>query len=452
MIPLKLKDVAAACSAEFSGDGEKKIYSVCTDTRKIEEGCLFIALKGENFDGNAFVEEALSKGAAAAVSSRDVDDDCVLKVQDTCKALSLIAGMYRRRFKIPVIALTGSVGKTTTKEMVHCVISSKYKTLKSLGNLNNQIGMPMTVFSIDETYEAAVFEMGMADFGEISNLSRVAAPTLGILTNIGVSHMETLGSRENILKAKMEILDGMENDAPVIVNADDEYLRDADFGDHEVIWYGIESEKCHIKAEDITSDGMYTDFTADFGGEKQKVHLPTIGIHNVYNALAALAAGVKYGISLSEGAVSLEKYEPSGMRQRVKKAGDITVIEDCYNASPDSMKAALSALSAFKAERKIAVLADMLELGAISEEAHRNVGKMAADFNIDMLFTFGKQAKFIAEGAESLKNVKSFEDKQELTESLLTCVRPGDCILFKGSRGMKLEEVINALYEGWNKK
>lgn len=264
--------------------------------------------------------------------------------------------------------------------------------------------------------------------------------------------METLGSRENILKAKMEILDGMENDAPVIVNADDEYLEDADFGDHEVIWYGIESEKCHIKAEDITSDGMYTDFIADFGGEKQKVHLPTIGIHNVYNALAALAAGVKYGISLSEGAVSLEKYEPSGMRQRVRKAGDITVIEDCYNASPDSMKAALSALSAFKAERKIAVLADMLELGAISEEAHRSVGKMASDFNIDMLFTFGKQARFIAEGAESLKNVKSFEDKQELTESFLACVRPGDCILFKGSRGMKLEEVINALYEGWNKK
>lgn len=334
MIPLKLKDVAAACSAEFSGDGEKKIYSVCTDTRKIEEGCLFIALKGENFDGNAFVEEALSKGAAAAVSSRDVDDSRVLKVQDTCKALSLIAGMYRRRFSIPVIALTGSVGKTTTKEMVHCVISSKYKTLKSLGNLNNQIGMPMTVFSLDETYEAAVFEMGMADFGEISNLSRVAAPTLGILTNIGVSHMETLGSRENILKAKMEILDGMENDAPVIVNADDEYLKDADFSDHEVIWYGIESEKCHIKAEDITSDGMYTDFTAVLGGEKQKVHLPAIGIHNVYNALAALAAGVKYGISLSEGAVSLENTSLRECVRELKRRGILQLLKTVTTQAP----------------------------------------------------------------------------------------------------------------------
>ncbi len=452
MIPLNLKEIAAACGAEFSGDGEKKIYSVCTDTRKIEEGCLFIALKGENFDGNAFVEDALSKGAAAAVSSRDIADPRVLKVSDTCKALSQIAGMYRRRFSIPVIALTGSVGKTTTKEMVHCVISSKYKTLKSLGNLNNQIGMPMTVFSLDETYEAAVFEMGMADFGEISNLSRVAAPTLGILTNIGVSHMETLGSRENILKAKMEILDGMADDAPVVVNADDKHLKDADFGDREVIWYGIKSGKCNIKAEDITSDGMYTDFTAVMDGEKQKVHLPAIGIHNVYNALAALASGVKYSIDLSQGAASLEKYEPSGMRQRVRKVGGIAVIEDCYNASPDSMKAALSALSEFKAERKIAVLADMLELGAISEEAHRSVGKMAADFNIDILFTFGRQAQFIAEGAKGLKNVESFEDKQDLTERLLSCTRSGDCVLFKGSRGMKLEEVINALYEGWNRK
>lgn len=452
MIPLNLKEIAAACSAEFSGDGEKKVYSVCTDTRKIEEGCLFIALKGENFDGNAFVEEALKKDAAAAVSSRETEDSRVLKVEDTRKALSLIAGMYRRKFNIPVIALTGSVGKTTTKEMVHCVISSKYKTLKSLGNLNNQIGMPMTVFSLDETYEAAVFEMGMANFGEISNLSRVAAPTLGILTNIGVSHMETLGSRENILKAKLEILDGMEKEAPVIVNADDEYLKNADFADHKVIWYGIDSEKCDIKAENISSDGMFTDFTAVFAGERQQVHLPAIGIHNVYNALAALAAGSQYGISLSEGAVSLEKYEPSGMRQRVKKAGDITVIEDCYNASPDSMKAALSALSAFNAKRKIAVLADMLELGSISEEAHRNVGKMAADFNIDMLFTYGSQAKFIAEGAEGLKNVKSFKDKEELTESLLSLLCPGDCVLFKGSRGMKLEEVINALYEGWKRK
>lgn len=450
-----LKEIAKACGAELRCENAP-ITSVCTDSRKVTEGCLFVALGGENFDGNNFAAAATEKGAVAAVCSREAGcGDKTLLVGDTLKALSDIAAWYRREFKIPVVGLTGSVGKTTTKEMVHCVVSAGYNTLKNVGNLNNQIGMPMTVFGLDESYEAAVLEMGMADFGEIANLSRVAAPTIGILTNIGVSHMETLGSRENIRKAKLELLGGMEEAAPVIVNADDDMLSVADFGKHPVIWYGIESEKCDIRAEDIEIEGEKTIFTAIYKGKKQRVNLPAVGIHNVYNALAALAAGDLLGIDIEKGAAALENYEPSGMRQRVRKVEGVTVIEDCYNASPDSVRASLSALAAIPCEgRRIAVLGDMLELGSVSEEGHYNTGKIAAETGADMLFTFGERSAMTAKAAKEngLPEVKSFTDASLLTKELQSRIKPSDCVLFKASRGMKLEEIINALYEGWKTK
>lgn len=449
MLEMDLKTVAAACFGKINGEG--KINGVCTDTRKIEKGCLFIALEGENFDGHDFARTAAENGAAAVMCHKKCDcgNAAVITVDDTKKGLLRLSQYYRKMFNIPVVGITGSVGKTTTKEMVYCVLASKYKTLKNYGNLNNQIGMPMAVFDLDNTYEAAVFEMGMANFGEISNLSLVAAPDVGVLTNIGVSHMETLGSQENILKAKLELLDGMKDGAPLIINGDDAFLKDAVISNHPKYYYGIESDKCTIFAENIRNTDKGTAFTAVFPDGEQQVQLPTVGIHHVYNALAAIQVGLLLNVSPEESAKALEGYEPTGMRQRLKNVKGITFIEDCYNASPDSMKAAVSALCSVPKKRKIAVLGDMLELGEISDKAHTFTGELVAKNNVDILMTYGTQGKLIAEGAKSkgMENVFSFDDKQKLSEKLKNTVRDGDAVLFKASRGMKLEDVINYIYE-----
>ncbi|MCR4925319.1 MAG: UDP-N-acetylmuramoyl-tripeptide--D-alanyl-D-alanine ligase, partial [Clostridiales bacterium] len=317
MKEIDLESVAAACLGKLEGSG--KITGVCTDTRKIEKGCLFIALKGENFDGHDFTLKAVENGAVAVMCSKDCEcgNAAVVRVDDTQKGLLRLAKYYRSLFDIKVVGVTGSVGKTTTKEMMHCVLSSRFNTHKNYGNLNNQIGMPMSVFELDDSYDAAVFEMGMADFKEISNLSIVSAPDIAVLTNIGVSHIETLGSQENILKAKLEILDGMKEGTPVVINADDKFLANAVIENHPKYYYGIESNKCSIWADDIKNNDKGTAFTAITEKGEQRVQLPTVGIHNVYNALASIQVGLLLGIPMEVSAKALEKYEPTGMRQRV---------------------------------------------------------------------------------------------------------------------------------------
>jgi len=447
MRKLTTDEIAVAVSGTVTGKNTE-ITSICTDTRKITEGCLFFALVGENFDGHDFAQKAAELGAAAIVCHKRVECDCtVINVFDTRAALLDLAGYYRRLFDIPLIALTGSVGKTTTKEMTYDVISKKYKTLKNFENLNNEVGLPITVFNLDETFEAAVLEMGMNHFGEISRLSRAAKPTMAIMSNIGVAHLENLGSQENILKAKLEILEGLTENAPVILNGDDKFLSGAKISDHPVYYYGIENDECAVKAVNIKEDKLETRFTVLYKEEKTDVVLPTVGIHNVYNALAAFTAGMLMGVDAKSAAEALSEYKPAGMRQRVNVRSGLTVIEDCYNANPDSMKASLKIMSNMDC-RKIAVLGDMLELGEISEEAHRDIGKSVAENKVDYLFTFGEMSKLMAE--EAKKNgveAYSFDDKSELTDLLLKTVKENDCILFKASRGMKLEEVLHALYE-----
>lgn len=452
MIPLKFKEAAAAVksSTELCGSFD----SVCTDTRKITQGSLFIAIKGENFDGHDFAQKAVESGAQAVICEKDCGlGDRQILVESTRLALLDLAGYYRSLFKIPVIGITGSVGKTTTKEMTHAVMSSKYNTLKNEGNLNNEIGVPLTLFRLDKTHEAAVIEMGMSGFDEISRMTKAVRPDAAIISNIGVSHIEHLGSREGILRAKLEILHGMKPDAPVVLNADDDMLITVRPGAHPVTYYGIENEKSLFKAFEITSKENETELAVGFNGGSGRVSLPFPGRHNVYNALAAVAAGSLFGIEPLDGFEALKSYVPAGMRQRINKKFGMTFIEDCYNASPDSQAAALAVLGSMNAKRKIAVIGDMLELGAVSESAHYEVGKKAAENGIDAVFTYGERSLQTAKGAEdgNIGCVKSFLDKEELSKELIGCLKEGDAVLFKASRGMKLEDVIFAVYEALEK-
>lgn len=447
---LTTREIAMAVGGTV--DAEKQINDVCIDSRKVQMGCLFVAIKGENFDGHDFINLAIKNGAHAVMSHKKIKCDVpVIMVEDTSKALLDLSGYYRSRFDIPVVALTGSVGKTTTKEMISEVMSVKYKTLKTQGNLNNEIGLPMTLFGLDRSFEAAVIEMGMNHSGEISRLSKATRPTIGVITNIGVSHIENLGSRENILKAKLEMLDGIQWGSKIILNGDNDLLSKVEDSSYNIQMFGIENKNNTVSATDIKMLDECTKFTVLYSGEKQSVTLPALGLHNVYNALAAILVGLEYEISLKDCAKALENYKPSGMRQRIKKIGDITFIEDCYNSSPDSVKASLCTLKDMGKGRKIAVLGDMLELGEISNQAHCESGLQVAKNKIDMLFTFGEMSKYTVETARQngVDTAYSFDDKEKLAQKLKDTITSGDTVLFKASRGMLLEEVIEAVYENF---
>ena len=429
---------------------DKQVLDICTDTRKIKQGSLFVALVGERFDGHDFVQAAFEKGAVAAVCSKSVDADGeVLLVENTGTALLQIAAYYRSLFSIPFVGITGSVGKTTTKEMVYAVLSEKYNTLKNEGNLNNEIGLPTTVFRLNSDCEAAILEMGMSAFGEISRLAQVAQPNIGIITKIGVSHIEHLGSREGILKAKLEILDGLKPNAPLVVNGDDDLLSTVSLDDRAVITFGIENGSCDYRAKDIEQYGYTTSFTVVWGSNEQRVTIPTVGTHNVYNALSAFAAGVYLGVTPESAADGLSKYTTSGMRQNVRDFNGITLVEDCYNASPDSVRAAVEVLCGMGAKTKVFVFGDMLELGDMSEKAHREVGSLVAAKGVDKFYAYGTMAALAVESAKEngIGFAKSFDDKYELACELKTVLAAGDAVLFKASRGMKLEDVIKSFTE-----
>lgn len=450
MEKLKLSEIATACSGTAST--ELEISGVSIDTRKVKQGDLFICIKGERFDAHRFAQQAIENGAVAVMIHNDIDYDCpYVKVEDTSKALLDLSGYYRSKFNIPLVALTGSVGKTTTKEFTFLVVNSQFKAIKTLGNLNNEIGLPQMLFQLDSSVEAAVIEMGMNHFGEIHKLTTAAKPNAALITNIGVSHIENLGSREGILKAKLEILDGLEKGSPLILNGDNDLLKTVRNDDYKIYFYGIENGD--FKAENIVEENGSTSFDICYYGNRQSVTIPTIGIHNVYNALAAFAVGFVLNIDAQKCADALSRYQPEGMRQKSVSINGITVIEDCYNASPDSMKAAISTLANTSGKRKIAVLSDMLELGDYSAEAHRQVGEIVADNNIDCLFTFGEASIHITERAKELgmKNVFHFSGKEEMSSALLDTIKKGDTLIFKASRGMKLEEVIRKVYNDWEK-
>ncbi len=454
MLEMSLAEIAEAVSGLLKGEN-KTVSSVSTDTRTITEGSLFVCIKGENFDAHNFAEKAAESGAVGVLAEDVVSCSCsVIYVKSTRQAQLDLARYYRSKFHIPVVGITGSVGKTTTKEMISCVMEEKYSTLKTEGNFNNDIGVPRMIFRLDESFGAAVLEMGMSHLGEISALTKAVRPTCAVISNIGVSHIENLGSRENILKAKLEILDGMQESSTLFLNADDDMLSTVKSDKFNIITYGINSEKLDYQAVEIEQNSESTSFVIKAEGINQPVTIPTVGIHNVYNAICAFAVGIFHGVSPERSAAALSKYVPSGMRQKIVRKNNIVFIEDCYNASPDSQKASVNALKSIDGKRHIMVSGDMLELGSYSEEAHRSVGEHAAKAGVDILFTYGKDSFFTAESAEKagLKKVFSFTEKEDLANKILDILKEGDVISFKASRGMRLEEVIKMIYEGMNKK
>jgi len=443
------EEIAKATGGTTTGHAE--VTSVVIDNREVLPGSLFIAILGERLDGHQFIPAAIEAGASAVMAHKDVECSVpVIRVADTTQGFLDLAGSYRNEFDIPVVGLTGSVGKTTTKEMIWCVLKARYNAHKTHLNWNNEIGLPKVLLGLDPSHTAAVIEMGMNHKGEISRLSKTARPTVGVITNVGVSHIENLGSREGILAAKLEILDGMEPGTPLILNKDNDLLQTVRCDDHPIRWFGIASEDADVRAEDIQYLDDHTEFTAVAGEERVFVSLPTTGEHNVYNALAALAAGLETDIPLAEGACALEAYKPAGMRENIVEKGGVTVIEDCYNASPDSMKALAETLmlKGLPGRRKIAVIGDMLELGDYSEQAHRQAGKYMADAKVDLLLTYGPLSQYAAEEARAngLLRVFDFTDKDELAEKLIAMLKPGDVVAFKGSHGMHLEDIIERVY------
>ena len=441
-------DIVNSCTAEImSGRADTAISDICIDSRKVKKGSLFVALVGKRSDGHDFVNMAFENGAAAVLVEKDVPTDenkTVLKAVSTLRAMQSLAAAYRQKYNIPVIAVTGSVGKTTTKEMCAAVLGAKFKTLKNEGNLNSDIGMPLSVFGLDKTHEAAVFEMGMSAKGEISLMTHIARPFISIITNIGFSHIERLGSRENILKAKLEIENGMYPDGIMVLNGDDSMLWGQQKNIlHTCIYYGIENKECSFRAENIIFKDNKTNFdiVSPFGVINCSVN--AIGTHFVYNALAAAASGLALGLNFDEIIAGLLSFKSVDMRQNIFESNGMTIVDDCYNASPDSMRAAISVLKTLKGKRKIAVLADMLELGKKNDELHEAVGKMTK--GLDFLIAYGKNRELYKKGAmaEGMpeENILCYDNMEQCSVYLKNLCKEEDCILFKGSRGMHLEEL-----------
>ncbi|MCX7921310.1 MAG: UDP-N-acetylmuramoyl-tripeptide--D-alanyl-D-alanine ligase [Clostridia bacterium] len=438
--------VSGSINAEFTG--------ISIDSRKISSGDLFIPIVGERFDGHDFIQSSLELGAEAVLTHKTIEkieNKIVIKVDDTSKALRDIAEYYRTKFDIPFVGITGSVGKTSTKDMIASVLEQEFNVLKTQGNFNNEIGLPLTVFNLESSHEAAVIEMGMSGFGEISRLTSIVRPSIAVITNIGLSHIEKLGSRQNILKAKMEIFEGLRKDGLAVLNGDDKLLYGLkDLLKFRTVFYGME-EDVDYQAYNITPVGESgTYFEITIGSREYKVHVPVPGIHNVYNALAAIAAGIELKISMGKIVKGISQFSSGKMRQNIISHKGFKIINDAYNASPQSMEAAISVLKDIAGNnRTIAVLGDMLEMGEWAYKAHIDVGKFAATKGIDYLITIGENGKNIAIGAQKAGvpegNIHTFEDNNAANAFLKGLVKENDYILVKGSRGMRMEQIVESL-------
>ena len=454
MQKLTIEDILKATGGELlCGSEDTVICDITTDSRKASQGMLFVPIVGEKFDAHNFIASSLEAGAAAAITHKDIDavqGKSIVKVKDTFTALADIARYYKAKYNLPTVAVTGSVGKTTTKDMLHSVLSQKYNTLKTEGNFNNEIGLPLTVFRLQAEHEAAVLEMGMSHFGEIEKLSSVANPDVAVITNIGMSHIENLGSQEGIFKAKTECLKYFDEHNVLIVNGDDKFLSTTKGkGNYKVVYYGITNPQNDVYAKDIVNLGARgTEFIAVADGEEYKVKVNVAGEHNVYNALAAICVGREFGVSKEGILKGIEGFELTAMRMSVEDINGITVVNDCYNASPDSMRAALKVLASFEDKRKIAILGDMLEMGNFAPDAHKGVGEAAFQC-ADIVITAGENAHYISQKASEMgtKEVYSFNTTEEAKEFVKGFVKCGDAVLIKASRGMHFEEIYNTIVE-----
>ncbi len=442
--------VEATKGTLVSGNINQDITFFSQDSRQMAQGGMYIPLKGERFDGHDFIESAFDTGADAVISHKDVSypDKIVIRVQDTMQALKDMAIYLREHRPVKVVGVTGSVGKTSTRDMIYSVIKQKYHTLKTEGNYNNEIGLPLTILRyVNE--EVMVLEMGMNHLKEMSRLSYIARPDIACITNVGTAHIGELGSRENILKAKLEIVDGMKEGSSLVINDDNDMLHTVSLENMNVIRCGHQDEDQYCLKNVVLNEND-SDFDVMIDGQLEHFHLNVQGEHNVSNALIAIAIGRALDIDVAAIQKGLADFVLTKNRMDVINIDHgVTLIDGTYNANVDSMISSLAVLSRYQ-RRKIAVLADMLELGDYSESLHRQVGKSVVDHHIDVLACVGKEAHYIGEEAlkQGMKEVYCFDDNEALLAFLKEELEEKDIVLLKGSHGMHLKEIVDALMKG----
>lgn len=449
----------------ITGQESGAFKGVSIDTRTLKTGQLFFCIVGPTFDGHAFIQQAVEKKAAGIIlsdkkqlpsmeslSGQEGDTPFVIRVDDTLSALQDLARFHRQRLPVRVVGVTGTNGKSTTKEMIAAIAETTFKTLKTRGNLNNHIGLPLNVLELDASHEVAVLEMGMSAAGEIKLLTDIAKPDIGIITNISEGHLVQLKTLENVQSAKGELFDALDDESTAIVNADDPLVLELATSMRTAVkrvTFGID-HPADVKADNIQATGGGHDFTVSLLGNAFPVKLPFLGFCNIYNALAAVATGHSLGIGTADMKAGLENCKLLSQRYEIFQHASMTIINDAYNANPKSMREALGTLAGYPSSgRRIFVIGDMLELGDLSQPAHTDLGKDIAKQSIDMLVTVGELSRLTAQGAGvggmKADRAMAFDTREEASEFLRENTRPGDCLLFKGSRGSGMEKVLNGL-------
>ena len=452
---LTLENIAQVCGGTYYGSADKlqeEVTSIITDSRKAENGCLFVPIVGERVDAHKFIPQVMAAGALATLSERVLEDADFpyIVVESSLQAVKDIAEFYLKQLQIPVVGITGSVGKTSTKEVIASVLSQKYRTLKTQGNFNNELGLPLTVFRLRDEDEMAVLEMGISDFGEMTRLAKIARPDTCVITNIGTCHLENLGDRDGVLKAKTEIFKFLRPDGHIVLNGDDDKLATVK-GHEEIkpVFFGMDKD-CQVYGDEIVSRGLKgMTCMIHMGDTAFKVDIPMPGRHMVSNALAAAAVGRLYGLNAEQIKNGIESLEPVSGRFNMIETDKFMIVDDCYNANPMSMKASLDVLQDGLG-RKVAILGDMGELGTDEAALHEGVGVHAGQCRIDACICVGPLAAHIAEKASQTNpdlTVIREKDLESLLKNLNTYVKPGDTILVKASHFMKFENVVKALQE-----
>ncbi len=453
MKPVTLQKIADVTGGKYIGDDKYRnsvITGVVTDNRKVRPGNLFVCIQGARVDGHDFAQSAVENGALCCLCTREmVGSFPYVLVDSAIDALKALAEWYRSLFTIPVIGVVGSVGKTTAKEFTACVLSQKYNVLKTEANLNNELGVPLTILSMGQEHEAAVIEMGISDFGEMRRLSKMVRPDICIMTTIGYCHLENLIDLDGVLRAKSEVFEYMTSDSLAVLNGDDPKLRNFTPGTR-ILRFGL-GENCDIRAEQVKSmgfDGISARLILK--NETVDITVPAFGTHIIYGVLGAAAVGSELGLDGESIKNGIMTYEPVGGRAKVTDTGLITVINDCYNANPNSMSASITSLASVSPRgRRVAILGDMKELGGESSKLHREMGQLAAEKGIDLVICVGDEAENIYLGVnEKGGNAVYFKDKAELYGKLWDLIDEGDVVLVKASHSMGFEEIVDKLVQG----
>ena len=456
MEPLYVNEIVGATKGKLvKGDPTFQIKGISIDSRSIKKGDLFIAIKGDNFDGYDFIDNAIKSGASGIILSslhsplKTLSPAFVIKVSNTLKALQNLAKYYRGEFDIPIIGITGSNGKTTVKDMTESILSQKLRITGTIGNYNNQVGVPLTAFRLSKDSRAGIFEMGISSYKEMKNLGEIVYPDIAVITNINIAHMQYFKTVRNLVNAKAKLLDFVSKEGTVILNADDKYFSFLKaMAKCRVISFGIKS-RADVMAEDISILPTSTKFLLN-GAVKITLTVP--GIHNVYNALAAAAVSLQFSKDLNLVRDGLGNFKPPEMRMQIIRRKNLVIINDAYNANPASTRAALEMLRNINSKgRKVFIFANMFELGRWQVSEHKKIGKLVAESQIDIFITIGKLAGLSAETAQkngfNKDKIFLFEDSREVGEKLLSILESNDTLVLKGSRAMRLENILEVLKE-----